>query len=47
MCLGIYETGEGKGKKKNRNRKEILEYPGAVGEIKVPSLMRNPPGVDL
>jgi len=33
--------------KRNRNRKRIVEYPGAVGEIEVPSVMRSPPGVDL
>lgn len=28
-------------------RKELRNYPAAVGEIKVPSVMRKPPGVDL
>lgn len=31
----------------NRGKQGRIEYPAAVGEIKVPSVMSNPPGVDL
>lgn len=28
-------------------KRNKINYPGAVGETRVPSVMRNPPGVDL
>jgi hypothetical protein len=33
--------------KTDNNNSENLNYPAAVGEIAVPSVMRNPPWVDL